>query len=94
MKVGQFLRITFRNTGAGNPIAPKVKQQRRTPACLNRELLLQLRWEKVWYLEERSALQEYHRTAVCVCSKKIWKAKVQWELKLASVVSVNQKKFF
>lgn len=71
-------------------------KQGRKPACLNRELLLELgQKKKIYYLwKEGLASWEEDRAAVHIYREETRKAKAQLDLMLAIVVSDNKKGFF
>ena len=74
----------------------KMSRRGRRPAWLNRELWLELRKKRRTYhlWKKGQVTQEDYRDTVRLCREKIRKAKAQLELKLATAVRDNKKRFY
>ncbi|KAK4826490.1 hypothetical protein QYF61_009563 [Mycteria americana] len=73
------------------PMCRKTSQQGRRPACLNRELWLELRKKRRVYdlWKKGQATQENHKDVVRLCREKIRSTKAQLELNLATAIKGN-----
>uniref|UniRef100_A0A8B9ZFV9 Reverse transcriptase domain-containing protein n=1 Tax=Anas platyrhynchos TaxID=8839 RepID=A0A8B9ZFV9_ANAPL len=78
------------------PMCPKMSHRGRRPAWLNRELWLELRRKKrvynLWKIGQ--ATREDYKDVARLCRDKIRKAKAHLELKLATAVKDNKKRFY
>jgi len=77
------------------PMSKKSRKGGRTPAWMSKEILVKLKWKKVYGMwKERQATWEEYRNIVRACREKTMKAKVHLALNLARDVKDNTKSFF
>ena len=76
------------------PMSKKSRKGGRTPAWMSKEILVKLKWKKVYGMwKERQATWEEYRNIVRACREKTMKAKVHLALNLARDVKDNTKSF-